>query len=60
MSEKIVKINLLDQCPDNCAAMEIESEKYYAEDKVVWVNHRCEHMGFCAKVFESMKDGDPK
>lgn len=56
MSERTVKISLLDQCPDNCAAMEIISDKYYAEDEVVWIKHSCKNMVFCAMVFESMEN----
>lgn len=56
MSEKIVKVDLLDQCPDNCAAMEIATDKMYAGDECVWSKLYCENMKICAKVFESMEN----
>lgn len=58
MSERLVKIDLLDQCPDNCGAMEIIADKIYAFDELFCIKHYCKHVDICARVFESMKDGD--
>ena len=60
MSERLIKINLLDQCPDNCGAMEITADKIYAYDELFCIKHYCKHVDVCARVFESMKDGDTK
>lgn len=61
MSERTVKISLLDQCPDNCAAMELAPDKFYGSDgELVWIKHYCKHVDICARVFESMKAGDTK
>lgn len=60
MSERLIKINLLDQCPDNCGAMEITADKIYACDELFCIKHYCKHVDVCARVFESMEDGDNK